>query len=217
TATFVANFMDNALKYSLDGAEIGGTAGGRGSQGFFAVRDSGWGIAAEHIPNLSSRLAGLPPDQNVTFPATGPGLFLSRGIARRGAAWPPTGDRRLRHRRSDHRLLIARGARPRHQDRDARLRGKSHLSGDRDPRARPTALPNGVRQADRDHAAPHPRGAPHVDRRGVDEPGRHAWLEEAWTGRGGTRRQGGHPRGGRRVRDRVGRRVDLDLDGQASA
>jgi len=80
-ATIIANFMDNALKYSPDGGEIRCTTGRRGSQGFISVRDSGLGIAAEHIPKLFTRFGRLPTEQNVTIPGIGLGLFLCREIA----------------------------------------------------------------------------------------------------------------------------------------
>ena len=47
------------------------------------MRDSGLGIAAEHIPKLFSRFGRLPTEQNVTIPGTGLGLFLCREIATR--------------------------------------------------------------------------------------------------------------------------------------
>ena len=81
--TIVANFMDNALKYSPHGGEIRCATGRRGTHVFVSVRDHGIGIAPEHMPRLFTRFGRLPTEQNVTIAGTGLGLFLCKEIATR--------------------------------------------------------------------------------------------------------------------------------------
>ncbi len=95
-------------------------------------------------------------------------LRVDRAAARPRAARAGPGHRGLRHRRRDHRLVVARGTRSRHQDRYASLRGQGDFPSRARARAQPAALPRGVRQADRDHGQAQPRRPADVDRRSVD-------------------------------------------------
>jgi len=82
-ATIVANFLDNAIKYSPDGGEIRCSACVRDSRAVVSVRDEGVGIAREHMPRLFTRFGRLPTAENMTIPGTGLGLFLCKEIANR--------------------------------------------------------------------------------------------------------------------------------------
>jgi PAS domain S-box-containing protein len=82
-ATIVANFMDNALKYSPGGGEVCVSTGRSGEWVVVSVRDEGFGISAEHLPRLFTRFGRLPTEENVTIEGTGLGLFLCREIAER--------------------------------------------------------------------------------------------------------------------------------------
>ena len=80
-ATIVANLLDNALKYSPDGGDVQIRVGVRDSQAFISVRDTGLGIAPEHLPRLFTRFGRLPTNENATIPGTGLGLYLCKEIA----------------------------------------------------------------------------------------------------------------------------------------
>ena len=80
-------------------------------------------------------------------------LCVDRAAARPLAAWPLPGDRRLRHRRRHHSLVVSGGPRPRNQDRHAGVRGQSDLSEGGRPRAQPSPLPGGLGPDDGDHGA----------------------------------------------------------------
>jgi len=82
-STVVANFLDNAIKYSPDGGEIRCSACLRDSRAIVSVRDEGLGIAPEHMPRLFSRFGRLPTEENMNIPGTGLGLFLCKEIANR--------------------------------------------------------------------------------------------------------------------------------------
>ena len=79
----VANFLDNALKFSPSGGDVCVTTGRRNEFAFVSVRDEGLGIAPEHLGLLFTRFGRLPTEENVSIPGTGLGLFLCREIAHR--------------------------------------------------------------------------------------------------------------------------------------
>jgi len=81
--TIVSNLLDNAMKYSPDGGEIGVTTGHRDGHAFVSVRDEGVGIAPEHLPALFTRFGRLPTEENLSIPGTGLGLYLCQQIAQR--------------------------------------------------------------------------------------------------------------------------------------
>src|SRR5256885_5787255 len=80
-ATILANFMDNALKYSPGGGEICVMTGRRGPDVIVSVRDQGIGISPEHMPRMFTRFGRLPTEENVSIAGTGLGLFLCKEIA----------------------------------------------------------------------------------------------------------------------------------------
>ena len=80
-ATILANFMDNAVKYSPRGGEVTVTTRRQGDDALVSVRDEGMGIVPEHLPLLFARFGRLPTEENVTIPGTGLGLFLCKQLA----------------------------------------------------------------------------------------------------------------------------------------
>jgi PAS domain S-box-containing protein len=79
----VANFLDNAIKYSPPDSEVCVTTGQHDESAFVSVRDQGVGISSEHMSLLFTRFGRLPTEANISIPGTGLGLFLCREIARR--------------------------------------------------------------------------------------------------------------------------------------
>ena len=82
-SSIVANFMDNAIKYSPQGGEVCVALGRRLDQVLVSVRDHGIGIAPDHLPRLFKRFGRLPTQENVSIGGTGLGLFLCKEIATR--------------------------------------------------------------------------------------------------------------------------------------
>lgn len=81
--TIVANLIDNAIKYSPNGADVECEVGRNGSRAFVTVQDHGIGIASEHIPLLFKRYTRLPTEANKSIHGTGLALYLCQEIARR--------------------------------------------------------------------------------------------------------------------------------------
>ncbi|OLC45438.1 MAG: hypothetical protein AUH80_08670 [Chloroflexi bacterium 13_1_40CM_4_65_16] len=81
--TVISNLIDNAIKYSPAGGEIGCIVGRDDSWAYVSVRDKGLGIAPEHIPLLFKRYTRLPTEANKRIRGTGLALYLCREIARR--------------------------------------------------------------------------------------------------------------------------------------
>jgi len=97
--TIVANLLDNAIKYSLDGGVIECSVASAGGHVFLSIRDHGIGIAPDQLSQLFKRFGRLETEANVTIGGTGLGLYLSREIAQRHGgdvlveSWPGKGSR----------------------------------------------------------------------------------------------------------------------------
>jgi two-component system, OmpR family, phosphate regulon sensor histidine kinase PhoR len=82
-----ANLAGNAVRYTPDGGEIvlnwsaEGSAGGR-----FSVRDSGIGIAAEHLPRLTERFYRVDRGRSREAGGTGLGLAIVKHVLERHQA-----------------------------------------------------------------------------------------------------------------------------------
>jgi signal transduction histidine kinase len=74
------NFISNALKFTTKG-EVRVTANGDGQWVTFAVRDTGIGIAAEHLPALFQDFVQVESPIQKRLRGTGLGLSLSKRIA----------------------------------------------------------------------------------------------------------------------------------------
>jgi two-component system phosphate regulon sensor histidine kinase PhoR len=82
-----ANLAGNAVRYTPDGGEIElrwsaeGAAGGR-----FSVRDSGIGIAAQHLPRLTERFYRVDRGRSREAGGTGLGLAIVKHVLERHQA-----------------------------------------------------------------------------------------------------------------------------------
>jgi CheY-like chemotaxis protein/two-component sensor histidine kinase len=79
-AQVVSNLLNNAAKYTEKGGHIGLTAERRGNEAVVAVRDTGIGIAAEHLPRLFEMFSQIAPALERSQCGLGIGLSLVRGL-----------------------------------------------------------------------------------------------------------------------------------------
>jgi signal transduction histidine kinase len=74
------NLFDNALRYTQDGGKICVSAGARGRDIEIAVRDTGTGIPAEHLPRIFERFYRVDPGRSRTEGGTGLGLSIVKHL-----------------------------------------------------------------------------------------------------------------------------------------
>ena len=83
----MSNLVSNAVRYTPGGGEVAVSwrllPDGRGE---FAVRDSGPGIAAEHIPRLTERFYRVDRSRSRETGGTGLGLAIVKHVAQRHGA-----------------------------------------------------------------------------------------------------------------------------------
>jgi CheY-like chemotaxis protein len=79
-AQVFANLLDNAAKYSQKGSRIWLTAQRQGSVVTISVRDSGSGIAAEHLPRIFEMFSQVEPALERSHGGLGIGLALVKGL-----------------------------------------------------------------------------------------------------------------------------------------
>jgi two-component system phosphate regulon sensor histidine kinase PhoR len=83
----MSNLVSNAVRYTPGGGEIAASwrrlPDGRGE---YAVRDTGPGIAAEHIPRLTERFYRIDRSRSRETGGTGLGLAIVKHIAQRHGA-----------------------------------------------------------------------------------------------------------------------------------
>lgn len=80
--TALANLLDNAVRYSPDGAPVRCTVGRRGDRATVAVSDRGVGITAADRARLFTRFGRVGSTATAAIPGTGLGLYLARELAR---------------------------------------------------------------------------------------------------------------------------------------
>jgi CheY-like chemotaxis protein len=76
----IANLLNNAAKYTEKGGHIWLTAERRGNEAAVAVRDTGIGIAVEHLPRLFEMFSQSAPALERSQGGLGIGLALVRGL-----------------------------------------------------------------------------------------------------------------------------------------
>ncbi len=73
--------LDNAIKYNRPGGQIRVRTAIKQGQALLEVRDTGIGIAAEHLPHLGERFYRVDKARSRQAGGTGLGLSITRGIA----------------------------------------------------------------------------------------------------------------------------------------
>jgi two-component system phosphate regulon sensor histidine kinase PhoR len=79
----VANLVSNAVRYTPAGGRIEVEWRQQGEELVMAVRDSGPGIAAEHLPRLSERFYRVDRSRSRETGGTGLGLAITKHVAQR--------------------------------------------------------------------------------------------------------------------------------------
>jgi PAS domain S-box-containing protein len=79
-AQVFSNLLNNAAKYTEKGGHIWLTAERQGSEVVVSVRDTGIGIAAEHLPRLFEMFSQVEPAMERSHGGLGIGLALVRGL-----------------------------------------------------------------------------------------------------------------------------------------
>jgi heavy metal sensor kinase len=74
------NLLDNAIKYTPAGGEIGVRVERRSGEALVTVRDTGIGIPAEHLPRVFDRFYRVDKARSREQGGTGLGLSISRSI-----------------------------------------------------------------------------------------------------------------------------------------
>jgi signal transduction histidine kinase len=75
--------VDNAVKYNQPGGEVAIRVERQGERALLTVRDTGIGIAAEHLPHLGERFYRVDKARSREMGGAGLGVSIARGIARR--------------------------------------------------------------------------------------------------------------------------------------
>jgi len=75
------NLLDNAINYSEQGSVVSVSVEKQNYEVVISVRDSGCGIASEHLPRLFERFYRVDPDRSRKLGGTGLGLAIVKHIA----------------------------------------------------------------------------------------------------------------------------------------
>lgn len=79
-AQIISNLLNNAAKYTEKGGHIWLTAERHGGEALVSVRDTGIGIAAEHLPHIFEMFSQVAPALERSEGGLGIGLSLVRGL-----------------------------------------------------------------------------------------------------------------------------------------
>jgi two-component system phosphate regulon sensor histidine kinase PhoR len=82
----VRNLLTNAVRYTPGGGTITVGWAVRGGEGWLSVRDTGIGIAAEHLPRLTERFYRVDRGRSRETGGTGLGLAIVKHVAQRHSA-----------------------------------------------------------------------------------------------------------------------------------
>ena len=74
------NLLNNAAKYTPEGGRIDVTVARSGDEAVVSIRDSGIGIAAEHLPSIFQMFSQVAPAIERSHGGLGIGLALARGL-----------------------------------------------------------------------------------------------------------------------------------------
>jgi two-component system phosphate regulon sensor histidine kinase PhoR len=85
-ASAFANLVNNAVRYTPAGGEIGVSWGVEDGEPVFRVRDNGEGIAPEHIPRLTERFYRVDRGRSRSTGGTGLGLAIVKHVLQRHQA-----------------------------------------------------------------------------------------------------------------------------------
>jgi signal transduction histidine kinase len=80
--TILANLLSNAVKHSLGGGAVDCVVSVDAHTARVEVTDHGLGIALEDMAKLFTRFGRITTRENSGISGTGPGLYLSRELAR---------------------------------------------------------------------------------------------------------------------------------------
>ena len=76
------NLLNNALKFTLSGGTISVEASDQGDRSILRVRDTGCGIAPEHLPLIFERFYRADPSRARETGGSGIGLAIALAIAK---------------------------------------------------------------------------------------------------------------------------------------
>jgi signal transduction histidine kinase len=76
----IDNLVDNAVKYTHEGGEIGVAVSGVGSFAELTVRDNGPGIPAEHLPRVFERFYRVDKSRSRSLGGAGLGLSIVQSV-----------------------------------------------------------------------------------------------------------------------------------------
>ncbi|ODT33558.1 MAG: hypothetical protein ABS55_13080 [Lautropia sp. SCN 70-15] len=76
----VRNLLTNAVRYTPEGGSISVSWSVRGDEGWLTVRDTGIGIAPEHLPRLAERFYRVDRGRSRATGGTGLGLAITKRI-----------------------------------------------------------------------------------------------------------------------------------------
>lgn len=77
----ITNLLSNAVKYSPKGTTVTLTVSVQGGRATCCVRDQGYGISSENLPNLFTRFQRIQRSEHAQEPGTGLGLMFVKTVA----------------------------------------------------------------------------------------------------------------------------------------